>query len=246
MEKKNNKPVGELIYGLHPLVEVLKAKKRKVISIYTTKPEPKVWQQQIAPLIADKRIAIQYVQRAILDRMAGTTEHQGLVAWVQPFVIRSKPFDPQKHPFLLMLDGIQDTKNLGAILRSAYCTGVSGIILTKKFSAPINAATLKASAGLAEHLEIYIAQTPITAAQDLTKQGYHMYLAAFDGKDATTVTYTKPTVLVIGSESEGISQGMQKFGTTVTIPQRTPDISYNASVAAGILLFIVSQQLKLS
>lgn len=246
MDKKNNKPVGELIYGIHPLIEVLKAKRRKVISIYTTKPEPKAWQQHIAPLIAEKRIPIQYVQRSILDRMAGTSDHQSIVAWVQPFVFRSKPFDPQKHPFLLMLDGIQDTKNLGAILRSAYCTGVSGIILTKKFSAPINAATLKASAGLAEHLEIHIAQTPLTAAQDLTKQGYHLYLAAFNGQDATTVNYTKPLVIVIGSEGEGISQGMQKFGTIVTLPQRTPDISYNASVAAGILLFIISQNIKLS
>lgn len=244
MEKKNNKPIGELIYGIHPLVEILKAKRRKVISIYTTRPEPKAWHTSIAPLLVAKKVPIQYVERAVLDRMAGSIDHQGIVAWVQPFAFRSKPFDPQKHPFLLMLDGIQDNRNLGAILRSAYCTGVSGIILNKRFSAPINSATLKASAGLAEHLEIYIAQTPITAAQELSKLGYSFYLAAFDGTDATTVNYTQPMILVIGSEGEGISQGMSKFGTTITIPQRTPDISYNASVAAGILMFIASQHIK--
>ena len=242
-KKEKAKVTGELIFGIHPLCEVLKAKRRKVISIYTTKPEPKAW-RTIERLMPKYPVPIQYVSRDILFKMTGTTDHQGVVAWVQKFPFRKKFFDPKKSQFLAMLDGIQDPRNLGAILRSAYCTGVSGVIITKKGSAPLNSVAIKSSAGLAEHLEIFIAPSAESAAQLLKEAGYTMYMAVFDGQDAHTCEFTEPLCLVIGSEGFGVSKGILKHGTPITLPQRTSDISYNASVAAGILLFLVGTKNK--
>lgn len=236
---------GELVFGVHAVLELLRAKRRKVLSIYTTKPVPKAW-PDIEKELPRYPVNIQYVERDVLTRIAGTTDHQGILAWAQPFAFRKKFFEPAKHPLLLMLDSIQDVGNLGAILRSAYCTGVDGVIITEKNSAPLNATALKASAGLAERLEIYLAPSAQSAIQDLKAAGYTPYLTAFDGTDATKTEYTTPLCIVIGGEGMGITKAILGSGPHITIPQRSKDISYNASVAAGIALFIVSQKMKLS
>lgn len=238
MIKKQKQIVGELIFGMHPILELLKAKKRKLISLYTTKPEPRGF-KDIQDLMPKYPVAIQYVAREILHKMAGTTDHQGIVAWVCEYPYRKKMFDSEKYKFLIMLDGIQDPRNLGAIIRSSYCTGVDGIIMTKKNSAPLNAVAHKAAVGLAEHIEIYQAASAQAAVQELKQAGYNIYLAVLDGQNATTCAYTEPLCLVIGSEGIGISKEILKSGTPITLPQRTRDISYNASVAAGILLFLI-------
>lgn len=239
--QKKTKQTGELVFGIHPIVELLKAKRRKLISIYTTKPVPKAW-DLIEPLLPKYPINIQYVDREILHKIAGTTDHQGILAWAQPFPYRKKFFEPAKHPFLIMLDGIQDSRNMGAIIRSAYCTGISGIIITTKNSAPLNGSAIKSAAGLSEHLEIYEASSAQEAIQELNKAKYTTYLATFSGEDATQVTYKEPLCLVIGGEGFGISKEILHQGTQITIPQRAKGISYNASVAAGILLFLIASK----
>ena len=237
---------GELIFGVHSILELLAAKRRKIISVYTTKRQPESWEKIVRLL--PKSVNIQYVDREVLHKIAGTTDHQGILAWVTPFVGRKSFFDSRKQPFLLMLDGIQDPHNLGAILRSAYCTGVDGVIITKRKSAPLTATAIKASAGLAEHQEIYFSASASHAVQELKAAGYHIYLATISGKNALEVEYQRPFCLVIGNEAVGISREILSAGTQVTLPQRSEDISYNASVAAGILLFLVGvmprQELK--
>ena len=242
--KDNGKTrVGELLYGAHPIIEMLKAKKRKLISLYTTKPLPKAW-DRIEPHLPKFVPNIQYVSRDILDRMAGTADHNGIVAWVSPFKYCSNVFDPVKKPFILLLDSLQDVRNLGAILRSAYCTGVDGIVMCKTKAAPLTPAAFKASAGLAEHLDIYQTASLKQAVAELKSAGYNFYMAVLNGKDASTVEYKKPLCLVIGNEASGIAPELQKMGQLVTLKQRTPDISYNASVAAGILMFLVADKTK--
>ena len=237
--KKNIKE-QDLIFGIHPIVELLKAKKRSIQALYTTKPFPKQW-DEIEPLL-NKKIAVNYITRDSLTRMAGTTDHQSVVAFASPMPRRKKFFSPDKEKFLVMLDGIQDPRNLGAILRSAYCTGAQGVIITQKKSAPLNAVALKSSAGLAEHLEIYEAPSAQAAVLELKKAGYALYLAALGGKSAVEVTYSMPLCVVIGNEGTGITPAILNEGTRVMLPQRLPDISYNASVAAGILLFMIAEK----
>ena len=240
MTKKKDKEIkGELIFGIHPVVELLKAKRRKLISIYTTKPTPQAF-DHIQKVMPKYPVPIQYVAREVLDRMVGTTDHQGVVAWVHSFPFRKTFFDPKKQKFLVMLDGIQDPRNLGAILRSAYCTGVDGAILIKKGGAQLTGVAIKSAAGLSEHLEMYVAQSAPAAIAELKSAGYEVYLSTFDGENAAACAYKAPLCMVIGGEGMGISKSILNSGTHVTLPQKSNDISYNASVAAGILLFIVS------
>lgn len=234
---------GEMLYGAHPIIEMLKAKRRKLISLYTTKPLPKAW-DRIAPYLPKHVGNIQYVTRDVLDRMVGNQDHNGIIAWVSPFKFASNFFDPQKKPFIILLDSLQDIRNFGSILRSAYCTGADGIVICKTKAAPLTPAVFKASAGLAEHLDIYQAASLKHAIAHLKQAGYHFYMAVLDGKDATKVEYNKPLCLVIGNEAAGISQEIQKMGEAITLSQRTPDISYNASVAAGILMFLISKKIQ--
>lgn len=244
MQRKTSSQVSpeQIVYGVHPIIELLKAKARKIIRLYTTDPAPKAFAQIKAMLPTNYPVTISYVNKAQLAHLAGTPDHQSLVAIAAPFVYRKQFFNPDKAPFLLMLDGIQDVRNLGAILRSAYCTGVDGVIVTQRHGAPINGATLKASAGLAEHMAIYQAPSPLQAAQSLKEAGYNLYITNFKGENAAQVTYQRPLCLVIGSEDTGVSSSIFKYGTQVTIPQRSTDISFNASVAAGIMLFLAAQQ----
>jgi 23S rRNA (guanosine2251-2'-O)-methyltransferase len=239
IKKKAKEHVGELIFGIHPIVELLKAKRRKLISIYTTKPTPQSF-NEIERVWPKYPVPIQYVGREVLDRMVGTTDHQGVVAWTQPFPFRKTFFDLKKHKFLVMLDGIQDPRNLGAILRSAYCTGVDGAILIKRGNAQLTGVAIKSAAGLSEHLEIYQAQSASSAIIDLKNAGYTVYLATFDGQNAVTCDYASSLCMVIGGEATGVTKAILSSGIHVTLPQKESDISYNASVAAGILLFLVA------
>lgn len=240
MGKKGQAPVAaSILYGVNPIVELLKAKRRKLHTLYVSERAPRGW-SSIEPLIKGGRVQISRTSRDTLTRMAGTPDHQGIVAQVQPFPLAKNPFDPKKHKFLIMLDRIQDPRNLGAILRSAYCTGVEGVMLVKKQAAPLSAVALKASAGLAEHLPIREVSSSEAAVQELRAAGYQIFLAHFGGKTPDQLSFEGPLCLVVGSEGEGVSRGILKSGTIVTLPQRTPDISYNASVAAGILLFLIA------
>jgi 23S rRNA (guanosine2251-2'-O)-methyltransferase len=242
MAKKDAGRHTELIFGVHAILELLKAKRRKLEIIYTTKPTPKSW-VQIEKLLP-KHLQIQYVSRDVLTKMAGTADHQGILAYAQPFIFKKEFFNAKKEPFLIMLDSIQDVRNVGAIIRSAYCTGASGLILISKQGASLTAAALKASAGLAEHLPIFVAPSIGAALTLLSKAGYQLYAALLHGKDATQVTYQQPLCLVIGNEATGVSKEIMNAGTAITLAQKTEDISYNASVAAGILLFLIGMQIK--
>lgn len=241
--KKTAVNQANVVYGVHSILELLTAKRRKVSMVYTVKPFIKSW-SRIQGLLPSY-VQVQYVDRGVLENICGSSEHQGIVAIVQPFPFESKIFDSKKFPFLVVLDGIQDVRNLGAIIRSAYCAGVDGIVLSGKHSASLTAAAIKASAGLAEHSRIYVAPTLSSAMSELASQGYHIYLATLDkGENAAQVSYTMPAALVIGNEESGISKEVLSSGTRVLLPQRRPDISYNASVAAGILLFLMGAQFK--
>lgn len=242
----NKMPVpkySDFIYGVHAVLELLSAKNRKVGAIYTTQNPIKHW-AKIKKLLPDY-VTINFVSRDALTKMAGTIDHQGVLAYVAPFPYRRQLFDPAKQSFILVLDGVQDVRNMGAIIRSAYCTGVDGIVISSRNTAPINAAAVKASAGLAEHTQIFVASSIGSAVSELKKKGYHIYLATLGkGENAASLEFKQPTALVIGSEESGISGSVLKTGTRVLLPQRRTDISYNASVAAGILLFLVGVQVK--
>ena len=241
-EKKRSAQPGELIFGGHALLEVLKAKRRKIYECYVLKQEPKIW-RSISPLLPKYKMPIHHLTKEQMTQKLGTADHQGVAALVSPFPFRKKFFDASREPFIVLLDGILDVRNMGAILRSAYCTGADGVIIPARQGAPLTGAAVKASAGLAERMEILEISSVGQALVELKKAGYNVYVTALEkAQDATKVEYKKPLCVVIGSEETGVSPETLKAGTVVKLPQKANDVSYNASVAAGIVMFLIGQK----
>jgi 23S rRNA (guanosine2251-2'-O)-methyltransferase len=231
-----------IVFGIHSLIELLRAKRRPVYKIYTTDPRPKAFSSIQALL--PRHVEVATVSRTKLNEIAESADHQGVVAAVGAFPFRSSCFRPDKHQRIILLDGIQDPRNVGAIIRSAYCTGFTGVIIPAKQSAPLSGTVIKASAGLTERMDMYQPPSSIAAVTELKKAGYEFYIAHLNGTDARQVSYQSPLCLVIGNEAVGVSPAVTSQGTSVTIPQSAGDVSYNASVAAGILLFLISTRLQ--
>ena len=233
-----NQDMSSVVFGAHSVCEVLKNNRRRVERIFTTKQESKAFRQVKGVL--PSRIPVSFVERTTLNKLAGTPDHQGVVAAVAPFPFRKKLFAPERTPLVVFLDSVQDPRNLGAILRSAYCTGCSGVVFAGRQTAPLSGTAHRASAGLAERLEILIEPSPLEAAKNLIKAGYTLYSGALGGTRISEVDIQLPAVLVVGNEGEGVSSQIQKLSTRIMLPQQSADVSYNASVAAGLMMFLVS------
>ena len=149
-----------------------------------------------------------------------------------------------QYPLVLILDSIQDTHNVGAILRSADCSGVDGIIITKHNSAPINETVVKTSAGASEHVKIAQVNNLAQAIDELKQNGFWIVGSYLEGaKDYTSVDYKIPIALIVGNEEKGIRKlTADKCDHLVKIPMKGKIQSLNVSVAAGILLFEISRQ----
>jgi len=240
-ERDNTNNSLTIVYGVHPVCEVARAKRRFFETIYTTKDPIKAW-RDIQKLLTPKT-RIVYVSKDQLSRIAGSPDHQGVVGVTTPFAYRKNFFDTGKAPFILLLDRIQDPRNLGAIIRSAYCTGVDGIVVIKRSGVDITSVVIKSSAGLVEHCDIYQAATVPAAVESLKKAGYTIYSGALGGTPIQQVTFKQSCCIVVGNEGLGVASEFIKNGESVMLAQRDVDISYNASVAAGILLFNASLQL---
>lgn len=147
-------------------------------------------------------------------------------------------------PLILILDSIQDTHNVGAILRSAECSGVDGVIITKHNSAPINETVSKTSAGASEHIKIVQVNNLAQAIDELKQNGLWIVGSFLEGaKDYTKVDYKIPVALVVGNEEKGIRKlTADKCDYLVRIPMKGKIQSLNVSVAAGILLFEILRQ----
>lgn len=152
----------------------------------------------------------------------------------------------KKYPLLLLLDSIQDPQNLGAILRSAECSGVDGVIITKHNSAPVNQTVVKTSAGATEHLKIHIANNLVQVIQQLKDEEFWIVGSTLeDAKDYTSIDYKMPTALIMGSEEKGIRRlTAENCDFLVKIPMDGNIQSLNVSVATGILLFEILRQRK--
>ncbi len=144
-----------------------------------------------------------------------------------------------RYPLLLVLDEIQDPHNLGAILRSAECSGVDGIILTRHKSASINSTVVKTSAGATEHLMICQVNNLASTLDELKKENFWIVGSSLnESKDYTEVDYNIPVVLVVGNEEKGIRKlTANKCDFLVKILMKGKLQSLNVSVATGILLF---------
>jgi 23S rRNA (guanosine2251-2'-O)-methyltransferase len=149
-----------------------------------------------------------------------------------------------EYPLILILDSIQDTHNVGAIIRTADCSGVDGIVITKHNSAPINETVVKTSAGASEHVKIAQVNNLAQAIDELKQNGFWIIGSYLEGaKDYTTVDYKIPAAIVVGNEEKGIRKlTADKCDYLVRIPMKGKIQSLNVSVATGILLFEILRQ----
>ena len=150
----------------------------------------------------------------------------------------------EKYPLVLLLDSIQDTHNLGAILRTAECSGVTGVVITKHNSAPVNATVAKTSAGASEHVKICPVSNLVHTIDLLKDKGFWIIGSSLENsKDYTDQDYKMPVALIIGNEEKGIRRlTAEKCDFLVKIPMTGKIQSLNVSVAAGVLLFEILKQ----
>jgi 23S rRNA (guanosine2251-2'-O)-methyltransferase len=143
-------------------------------------------------------------------------------------------------PFLVVLDGITDPHNLGAIIRTAECAGAHGVIVQERRAVGLTPAAVKASAGAVEHLMVARVTNLASTLETLKQQNIWIYAADMAGEDYATVDFTGGVALVIGAEGEGVGRlVLEKCDRRVALPVRGKLDSLNASVAAGILLYAV-------
>ena len=229
---------GNLVYGRNPVKEALRS--NKVIKVFTA---PGFSDKEITPLILENHIVVRVVSREELDSKSNGGIHQGIVAEVKQYeyidfdeiVRRSRK---ETVPVIVILDGINDTHNLGAILRSCDVFNVTGVLIPKHNQVPLNATVAKASAGAINYVPVAQVGSLNQTIQKLKDNGF--WVVSTDGSakiDYSQLTYDFPVALVIGSEGKGVSPLVIKNSDyVVKIPQYGHVNSLNASVAAGILL----------
>lgn len=232
-----NKDIS-LIYGKNPVIEAIRAK--KAIKVFLTS---NFNDQKILSLIKENKINFVAVNPNEMDKMANNGVHQGIAAELKPYQTVSleeiihKAKNKEKK-IIVMLDGIEDPHNLGAILRSADVFEASGIILPKHNSVTLNATVAKTSAGAINYVPVSVVNNLNQAIKTLKEEGY--WIVSTDGSATisySSIKYDFPVVVVIGSEGKGVSALVLKNSDyIVKIPQFGHVNSLNASVAAGILL----------
>jgi 23S rRNA (guanosine2251-2'-O)-methyltransferase len=231
-----NKEIN-LIYGKNPVIEAIKAKKALKVFVITNFND-----QKILNLIKENQLNMISIPPNEMERMCHGV-HQGVAAELKPYqtvsleeiIYKAKNKDKK---IIVMLDGIEDPHNLGAILRSADVFEASGIILPKHNSVSLNATVAKTSAGAINYVPVAVVNNLNQAISKLKEEGY--WVVATDGSaniSYSSLKYDFPVVVVIGSEGKGVSPLVLKNSDyIVKIPQFGHVNSLNASVAAGILL----------
>ena len=235
--------VENLLVGRNPIREALKAG-RPVEKLLVAEGDLSGAARDIVKLARQANVVVQYVDRTRLDQIYPA--HQGMLAYVAavPYVqvedILAAAREKGEDPFILLLDGITDPHNLGAIIRSAECAGAHGVILPERRAAGLGPAATKAAAGALNHMPIARVKNLNRTIEQLQAENIWVIGTAMNGENALNADLTGPLALVIGSEGDGISRlTMEKCDRTISLPMKGHIESLNASVAAGILMYEV-------
>jgi 23S rRNA (guanosine2251-2'-O)-methyltransferase len=203
--------------------------------------------EAVVRLAKSRGVPVRFEDRQQVDRLAGTREHQGIAALVaaKPVVgledlLRVK----NEHGLLVLLDGIEDPHNLGAIVRTALAAGAQGVVIPERRAAGLSDTVERASAGALAHLPVARVTNLVRAMEEMKEAGY--WLVGLDEraeKSFTEVDLKGPVGIVLGSEGEGLHELTRKrCDFLVSLPTSGPVRSLNVSVAAGVMLFEVVRQ----
>ena len=241
----------EVLYGLHPVEEALKAGRRRFDHVLVARERR---DERLERLIAQCRqagIRIRQEPREQLTLAARTSAHQGVVAFVRPQeslsvedLFTPSPAESGAARLILALDGVEDPQNLGALLRVADGAGVDGVILTERRSAPLSPVALKASAGAAEHLRIARVVNLVRALEDLKQR--NLWIVGLDERGPTDYghfDFTGDLVIVLGREGAGLHDLVRRTcDHLLRIPMAGGVSSLNVASAGAVVLYEAARQ----
>ena len=195
--------------------------------------------QEIIDLARERSIPVRFEPREALDRASNGAAHQGVVAFgaAQRYVGLEDVVAGAQ--LLVLLDGVEDPHNLGAIIRTAHAAAASAILIPERRAAPLTETVAKAAAGALEHLPVVRIGNVTQTLELLKKRGFWIYGLDERGEQLYSETdYAKPTVFVMGGEGQGLHQLVKKHcDMLIRIPMAGAISSLNVSVAAGVVLF---------
>jgi len=239
---------GLILEGRNAVLEALNHDK-PIDKIYVKKGPSEGSITVIIAKAREKGIVISEVAREKLDYMSQTGAHQGVIAacpaheYVEVADILEIAKKKSEAPFVIILDSVTDPHNLGAIMRSADCSGVHGIIIPKRRSASLTGIVSKTSAGAIEHVPVARVSNLNNAVDELKAAGVWICCAKTHGRPYFKADMKGPIAIIIGSEGEGVSKLLEKKSDfAVSIPMYGEISSLNASVAAGLLVYEVVRQ----
>jgi 23S rRNA (guanosine2251-2'-O)-methyltransferase len=240
----------DYLYGIHPVREGLRGRRRP-LEIFVDEKGGSQRIEELLLLARERCVPVRQRRRQDLDRMAGLPHHQGVVLSMEPFPyteieeLLSSWQMSGKVGFLLLLDGITDPHNLGAILRNADAAGCQGVIITKDRSCGITNVVDKASAGAVEHLAVCQVTNLSRTMNLLQKSGFWIYglTAGEGGQPLFAANLSGNLALVVGSEGEGLRHRTRELcDGLLEIPMIGEVASLNAASASAVALFEVVRQ----
>lgn len=243
--------MSRVVFGIRPVEELVRARPRQVAVIYVAEGEHRSRELERAVAAAkDRGIAVETRPRALVADLAGKGTHQGIVAIAGEYRYAEIPEllaaarAAGEAPLLLLLDGITDPQNLGALVRSAEVLGAHGVIIPDKHAAPVTGGAVKASAGATERMRIARVGNLLRTMDALRADGIRVWGAGADRGEALAAADLRgPTALVVGAEGRGMREAVaRRCDALVRIPQRGQVSSLNASVAGAILLYEALRQ----
>lgn len=239
---------SDFIFGLRPVIEAIRAG-RQIDRLIVRDGLQGALYHELMGVVRENGISYQVVPEERIELLT-RKNHQGVIAWLSLIEfqhidnILPSVYEKGEDPFLIILDGVSDVRNFGAIVRTADCLGSHGIIIPEKGSARITADAIKTSAGALHTFPVCREKSIVRTAEYLKESGLKVVCAdEKKGTNLSRVDLTGPVVVIMGSEDKGISRELSAVATEkVSIPMSGNIASLNVSVAAGIMLYEIVRQ----
>ena len=233
------------ICGIHAVFEAMASRRVAIERIHIAREAHSGKLKEILQLARERDIPIRKEERSVLDRLANGTVHQGIIAITA--ALSYADFDSLfkgDKPLVVVLDGVEDPHNLGAVIRTADACNASGVLVPDRHSAPLSTTVVKASAGASVYVPVVRAKNLVTAIDELKDRG--LWIVGVDAagtQDWTEFDYTGPTALVLGGEHRGLRRLVREHcDVLVRLPMLGNIASLNISVAAAVVLYEVVRQ----
>ncbi|MBQ8415205.1 MAG: 23S rRNA (guanosine(2251)-2'-O)-methyltransferase RlmB [Clostridia bacterium] len=241
-------PDENVIFGRNAVRELL-ASGRDIEKVYIQLGDREGSVNQLLGIAAERKLPIHEVDRTKLDSIACGGNHQGIIAiaaernYATVEEILAFAEEKGEKPFIIILDGVEDPHNFGALIRSAECSGAHGVIIPKRRAVGLTSTAVKASAGAAEHMKVAKVTNLASTIDELKERGLWFYAADMDGASYYDTDFSGGVALVMGSEGFGISRLVkEKCDFVVSIPLYGSVNSLNVSCAGAVLMTEVARQ----